>query len=341
MTKRLSKRLLSLLLVFAMVIGFVPVLGVSATGTQSDDQVKLQFEEIDASGYTMDDLEQAEGYNTTTEQDYEESDIVRVSIVLETASTLDSGFSTLNIAGNAQAKAYRDALQEEQAEMTAAIEQAIGGELDVAWNLTLAANIISANIEFGQMETIEALPGVKEVVLETLYEPQVCDTEEEANPNMATSGEMIGTSAAYASGYTGAGSRIAVIDTGIDTDHQSFAAAGYNYSLAYQAGLAGMDLQEYMAQLDLLDATKIGAVLDQLNIQDVDPSALYISNKIPFAFNYVDEDYDVTHDNDRQGEHGSHVEGIAAANAFIANADGPSPRRWILPWSRVLPLMPS
>ncbi len=42
-----------------------------------------------------------------------------------------------------------------------------------------------------------------------------------ADPNMATSGEMIGTSAAYAAGYTGAGMRIAVIDTGIDTDHQS------------------------------------------------------------------------------------------------------------------------
>ena len=41
---------------------------------------------------------------------------------------------------------------------------------------------------------------------------------------------MIGSNAAWAAGYTGAGSRIAVIDTGTDTDHQSFSAAGFDYS---------------------------------------------------------------------------------------------------------------
>ena len=34
--------------------------------------------------------------------------------------------------------------------------------------------------------------------------------------NMATSDKMIGSSAAWAAGYTGAGSRIAIIDTGAD-----------------------------------------------------------------------------------------------------------------------------
>ena len=36
----------------------------------------------------------------------------------------------------------------------------------------------------------------------------------------------------------------------------------------------------------------------------------------------MDGDLDVTHDNDDQGEHGSHVEGISAANAYIPQADG-------------------
>ena len=42
---------------------------------------------------------------------------------------------------------------------------------------------------------------------------------------------------------------------------------------------------------------------------------LYINAKAPYGFNYVDCDLDVTHDNDDQGEHGSHVAGIAAATA--------------------------
>ena len=41
---------------------------------------------------------------------------------------------------------------------------------------------------------------------------------------------------------------------------------------------------------------------------------LYRSEKVPFAFNYVDRNLDVTHDNDDQGDHGTHVSGIAAAN---------------------------
>ena len=46
---------------------------------------------------------------------------------------------------------------------------------------------------------------------------------------------MIGSGLAWASGYTGAGSRVAIIDTGIDTDHQSMDADAYWYSLQQQA----------------------------------------------------------------------------------------------------------
>ena len=46
---------------------------------------------------------------------------------------------------------------------------------------------------------------------------------------------------------------------------------------------------------------------------------LYVNAKIPFGYNYIDKDLDITHDHDSAGEHGSHVEGIAAANAFLSN----------------------
>ena len=49
-------------------------------------------------------------------------------------------------------------------------------------------------------------------------------------------------------------------------------------------------------------------------------STNHVNAKIPFGYNYVDGDLDITHDNDKQGEHGSHVEGIAAANAYIPDA---------------------
>lgn len=235
-----------MLLVLTMVLGLaVPASTVHAAEdththlSAEDTQTQLSFEKIDADGYTMDGRYEADDLETNSTQNYDDTDVVRVSIVLQKESTIDAGFSTLNIADNAAAMAYREKLQDEQVEMTAVIEEALGQELDVAWNLTLTANIISANVQYGQIEAIADLPGVKDVVLETRYEPAVYSSEKVADPQTATSGSMIGASAAYANGYTGAGSRIAVIDTGIDTDHQSFSAAGFNYSLAYQAGLAG------------------------------------------------------------------------------------------------------
>lgn len=106
------------------------------------------------------------------------------------------------------------------------------------------------------------------MVLETQYEPAVASVSETADPNMATSSEMIGSSAAYAAGYTGAGSRVAVIDTGIDTDHQSFDAGAYAYSLRKLAEKAGMSEEAYLAKLDLLDTEEIAAKLSKLNIKD-------------------------------------------------------------------------
>ena len=58
---------------------------------------------------------------------------------------------------------------------------------------------------------------------------------------------------------------------------------------------------------------------------------LYVNAKIPYGFNYVDDDLDITHANDKQGDHGSHVTGIAAGNRYIKNGTAPSPPLWIPP----------
>lgn len=181
------------------------------------------------------------------------------------------------------------------------------------------------DVQYGQIQEIENIDGVKEVVIETRYEPAVVQEEETVDPNMSTSSDQIGSAIAWANGYTGAGSRVAIIDTGVDTDHPSFSAAAYQYSLAYNAGKAGVDIDEYVNSLDLLDVDEIEGVLEQLNIYErsvelgstVTAEELYINSKIPFGYNYIDCDFDVTHDNNSMTNHGSHVAGISAANAYI------------------------
>ena len=128
--------------------------------------------------------------------------------------------------------------------------------------------------------------------LETRYEPCVVDEVGTADPNMATSRNMIGSSAAYAAGYTGAGTRVAVTDTGLDMDHQCFDEAAFAYSLSLLE-------KEY----DLLDAEDITAVPDQLNAKERTPSLtaekLYKTSKVPYGYNYIDKTASyVDHDKD-------------------------------------------
>ena len=251
---------------------------------------------------------------------YRDTDLVRVSIFLEDAPAI-SKFGVQNIAENQAAVQYRASLETRQEAMAQAISaQALGGkQLDVVWNLTLAANLISANVEYGEIAAIRQVPGVEQVILETQYAPAVVDVDLPDDPNMSTSSSMIGSNAAWAAGYTGAGSRIAVIDTGTDTDHQSFSAAGFDYSLQKQAEQAGKTVEDY----NLLDTAEIASVLSQLHVSSgVTANQLYLNTKLPFGYNYVDKDLDITHDRDQQGEHGSHVAGISTANAYIPTADG-------------------
>ena len=62
---------------------------------------------------------------------------------------------------------------------------------------------------------------------------------------------------------------------------------------------------------DLLDNDEIEDVFDQLNISRKNKGRVYakdidklrVSSKIPFAYNYIDQNFVVDHDHDGEGEH--------------------------------------
>ncbi len=118
---------------------------------------------------------------------YRDTDTVRISIFLEEAPTI-SKFDVQDIAENQAALAYRTGLETRQEALAQVIStQALGGEqLDVVWNLTLAANIISANVKYGEIAAIEQVPGVEQVLIETQYAPAVVNTNLPDDPNMST-----------------------------------------------------------------------------------------------------------------------------------------------------------
>ncbi len=160
--KRASRRVLSWILVLAMILSLAPV-----SLAAKDDSITLtpiSGQDVTAQLRLDGETPQEPELQSNT---YEDSDMVRVSIILEDAPALNQVSSIDGIGTNAVVTTYRKSLEKSQAVMEAAISRDVldGEPLDVQWNLTLIANLISANVPYGDIAAIEALDGVKEVVL--------------------------------------------------------------------------------------------------------------------------------------------------------------------------------
>ena len=297
------KKILAVIFAVLLLIGnFHPVY--TEENGDDDSQIVLEVHDLDPETLHVKKLGEADEEEPISEMEpYSLDDLVRVSIVLDEDATLDAGYSASSYATDAEAKSYRDYLRQQQEEVTRRIEDQIGSPLNVKWNLTLAVNIISAELKYKDIVKVKDVYGVKDVFIENRYEAYEDDAADLQTSN--TSSNMVGASQSWDLGYTGAGTKIAIIDTGIDTDHQSFDAGAYQYALSQ----LGKDVEQ-MEQIS-------SALSNELNSK----SRNYVSAKIPYAYNYVDNNTTVNHLSDTEGEHGSHVAGIAAANRFIKSGN--------------------
>lgn len=285
------------------------------------DESSSLFSEVDPKEEGIEALEDAlEGEEAdipVEERDPDEQ--TRVIIVMEGDSVIDQGYDTEDLADNSEAISLSESIVEEQEKQVEKIsEEALGGEdLDVNYNLTILTNAVSADVAYKDIENIEKVDGVEAVYIAQQYEPETTDN---AEPMTITAGDMVGSYTTWAAGYTGAGTRIAIIDTGIDADHPSFDEGAFEAHLEETANEASLSVSDYA----LLSEEEIENVLPYLNAyqrdEDVLASDLYLSEKIPFAFNYIDKNLDVTHDNDDEGDHGTHVSGIATANYYVPDS---------------------
>ena len=226
---------------------------------------------------------------------YANSDRVVAFVVMEQAPVAE-----LYSNGGVASSALEQQMLLQQDGVIDTIEEEIldGEELDVRYQFTYLTNSFSVVTEFGNLEQIAQIESVKSVYLMPVYTP--CNTEDTAVPYTTASGELVGAPNVWADyGYSGTGMRIAIIDTGLDLDHPSFAAApaANEYSMTVE---------------------DIAAVLTDLNAYamrgSITAEALYRSAKVPYAFNYVDRSLTADHSSDMAGDHGTHVAGIAAAN---------------------------
>ena len=196
-------------------------------------------------------------------------EMVRVSIFLNDPGVLDKGYSAQKISMNRAASIYRNVLQNKQKNITNTIENVLGKELDVIWNLTLITNLISANVQYSDIERIREIKGVKAVFIEPSYTFTDSDfTSQSVNTVISTTGSY----EVWQSGYTGVGTKIAILDTGLDDEHEMFDPDCFLHSI-----------EEY--------ETQTGNTADLMTAADIPASGLngqgiYKNAKVPFAYNY-------------------------------------------------------
>lgn len=159
-------------------------------------------------------------------------------------------------------------------------------------------NGVAIEINTKHVSTIKAMSGVESVVITTRYaEPETVDVDTSGVTTNRTEVYPTGIydSSAFVDAY-GEGQVVAVLDTGLDYTHRAFRSfTKANVELSWD--------QAYVKSvLDNKSLSAESLYSGTLNAKDV-----YVSDKIPFAFDYADQDADVY---PSYSNHGTHVAGI-------------------------------
>lgn len=179
---------------------------------------------------------------------------------------------------------------------TSSTELAEAPEIEVLYDYYMVMNAFSIKADYSNLEGIQQLPGVKNAWVATTYGP--IEPVESIGTLMESSSAMIGANTANSSGYTGKGTTVAVVDTGLDWKHEAF-------SKNMPPALTLKHTRQKVSNV-------LGSTSMSSGISDVD--AVYVNDKVPYAYDYADKDTNVIPSGDPDNEHGTHVAGIVAAN---------------------------
>ena len=302
------QRALALLLVLVLTLGCIP----AVSAVQPDEPITnpepaeeaAQLPEGSDLGAILQGNKDAE-LEALQPETPKDTDLVRVIVELDApALTEQSGM----FAGKALTDAGRAAQQNAiaaQEQVEAKIAEA-APEASVRYSYSLLLNGIALECAYGHIAELEALPGVKAVHMVQTYE---LPTE----PKVTSGGGMIGAPTAWNLGMDGSGMVVAVLDTGLDTDHAAFAVDPKTPAVV---------------RGDIDEILSAGTLQAQRLVRDLSSSSVYLSGKVPYVFDYADHDTDVNHHGG--SDHGTHVAGIVAANPADGSVTGVAPQAQLM-----------
>ena len=160
---------------------------------------------------------------------------------------------------------------------------------DILHEFTTVMNGFSANVKFKDIEKLKSIKGVKNVYISKRYEIP------ETTPDMLNSKEMVQAQQAWRDyGNKGEGMVIGIIDSGIDPNHK--------------------DMVLTDSSTAKLDEATVNSLIEELGLP-----GKYYSEKVPYGYNYADNNQNIIDRNPETDAHGMHVAGISAANGDEEN----------------------
>ncbi len=237
------------------------------------------------------------------EENIEDDDEVRVVVELKEepaisfATKKDVEYSNLRETEKANLEKRIETLQE-------SVKREISRKkvnLFVDRNFTTVFNGFSGRMKFEDIEKVEKLPQVKKVYISNEYERPITE------PNNESSNDMIGAFPTWKIGYKGEGMVIAVIDSGVDPKHRDM--------------VLNKDTDFALGEKEVNNL-----------IREKDLKGRYYTTKVPYGYNYYDQNHVIKDEGSQASHHGMHVAGIVGANGDVENGgvQGVAPESQIL-----------
>lgn len=238
---------------------------------------------------------------------YAPDERVRIVIELEDAPLLDSHKVSQYASVTEFLDSYAAQSTERRLERARkAVKSQLATKLDdveVRYEYTTVFNGLSVEADYEDLEAIQDMPGVKDAYVSQVY--QLIEPVNETK--LADSVPAIGGDIVKNTGYTGKGMVVAILDTGLDTSHEAF------QNKVNAPKFSEQDIAKKLAS-------------DSLRVGNVNVKSIYQSDKIPFAYDYYDDDTNVSGGN----SHGTHVAGIVGANSGQVTGVAPDAQLMIM-----------
>ncbi|WP_286166240.1 cell wall-binding repeat-containing protein [Peribacillus frigoritolerans] len=219
------------------------------------------------------------------DKQYKSTDKVRVIVEVEGEPAITyatkQGKKFDALAKSKQEELKANALKEQKAVKNQIASKNLGMKFEQEF--TTVVNGFSGEVAYGKIALLEKLTGVNKVTIAHEYERPA------AEPEMKYSKDLVEARESWDLGYDGEGMIVGIIDTGIDPSHRD------------------MILSE-----DTVPALTEGSVGDA--VSDFNLPGKYYTEKVPYGYNYMDENEEILDLGPGASMHGMHVGGTVGAN---------------------------